>query len=495
MGKEKMITNETGDVTYRRAKVWRIALSQMNSGGAMCFYILLTYASYVANAGYGIATAVVGVILTLTRVFDGITDPIIALLIDKTNTKFGKIRIWLFGGWLWESIAVCMLYIWASGKGHGIVTFVLLYMFYVIGYTMNNVCGQIIGPVMVNDPKQRPLVGVWSTVYNYFVPMAMNIVFAMVLLPKFGNEYTLEMLATSCVVAVAVSFVLVVLACIGVSEADKPENFVSVNAAGKDKIKIKDMISLLKTNRPLQMYIAAAASDKLAQQTATQSIVTTMLYGILIGNMQFSTMLSVIAMIPSIIFAIIGGKYAGKHGSKEAITTWTWVCMGATAVTVVFLCVIDMKSIAVSIAPMIMFFLLTLVTNGCKMCVTTATGAMCADVIDYEMSRSGKFLPAVVTATYSFLDKLISSLGATIAAACVALIGYTTTLPQPTDPATPSIKVMTLVLFYGLPIIGWICTIVAMRYSPLSKETMVDVQRKIAEDKKAAVEQVIKEYV
>jgi hypothetical protein len=44
-----------------------------------------TYTVTVANEGYGIATAVVGLILTATRILDGVTDPIIAIIIDKMN--------------------------------------------------------------------------------------------------------------------------------------------------------------------------------------------------------------------------------------------------------------------------------------------------------------------------------------------------------------------------------------------------------------------------
>ncbi len=483
--RKKISQSETDGVVYRHAKTWRIALSQLNTGASMCFYILLTYASYLANAGYGILTAVVGIVLTATRILDGITDPLIALAIDKTHTKFGKIRIWLIGGWLLESLAIYLLYVWGSGRGHGIVMFIFLYVIYIIGYTMNNVTGQIIGPVMVNDPKQRPMVGVWSTVYSYVMPMIMTMVIVMGVLPKYGNEYTVDMLAVSCEICIAISFVLVLLACIGVSKADIPENFTGVSASGngRDRVKVRDMFSLLKSNRPLQMYIIAAASDKLAQQTASQSIVSTMLFGILIGNMQLSTMMSVIVMLPSIVFAIFGAKYAGKHGSKEAIVRWTWVCAAVAVVSVLFCSFADLAQVTVAIIPTIIFFLLMLVLNGAKMCVTTATGAMCADIIDFELERSGKFLPATVTATYSFLDKLISSLGATIATASVALIGYTATMPQPTDSPTAAIKVMTLLLYYGLPLLGWICTLAAMKFSPLSKEKMVEVQKKI-QDKK-----------
>ena len=60
----------------------------------------------------------------------------------------------------------------------------------------------------------------------------------------------------------------------------------------------------------------------------------------------------------------------------------------------------------------------------CKMCVTMSSNAMMADIIDYELDRSGKFIPAAVTGTYSFIDKLVSSFSAAIATGLVALIGY-----------------------------------------------------------------------
>jgi len=473
--------NKENEVVYRKSKTWQIALAMMNNGCAMCFYILVTYASYVANVGYGVATAVVGVILTVTRIWDAITDPLVGMMIEKTNTKFGKIRIWLVLGWLLESLAVLMLYSWASGKGHSTLLFIVLYLVYVVGYTMNNMAGLVINPVLTNDPKQRPTVGVWGTVYSYFVPMIFSGILMMVVLPKYNNEYTVEMLSESAYLCVGISFIFLLLSCIGISHADKPENFVGLK---NERVKFKEMIQILKENKNLRMFILAATSDKLAQQVASNSIVTTMLYGILIGNMQLSTKLSIMAMLPSIIFAILGAKYAGKHGNKEANVTWTRACLIFCAVILVFYGVIDMRSISTSMIMMIVYFATTLLLNGMKMCVTTATTAMLADVTDYELLRSGNYLPAVVSGTYNFVDKLVTSISALIATGCVALIGYTTTMPQPTDSYSNSIKVVCLFLFYVLPILGWICTLIAMRKYDLTKERMVDIQKEI-EVKKA----------
>ena len=136
---------------------------------------------------------------------------------------------------------------------------------------------------------------------------------------------------------------------------------------------------------------------------------------------------------------------------------------------------------------------LRLVLNGAKMCVTMSSNAMMADIIDYELDRSGKFIPAAVTGTYSFIDKLVSSFSAAIATGLVALIGYKNSMPQPSDPSTPAIFWMTMSLYFGLPLIGWVCTLCAMRHSPLSKEKMEEVQKSIQEKKQAEVEKVIDE--
>ena len=54
---------------------------------------------------------------------------------------------------------------------------------------------------------------------------------------------------------------------------------------------------------------------------------------------------------------------------------------------------------------------------------------------------------------------------------------------------------MTMVLKFGLPIIGWIITLVAMRSCPLTKEEMVNVQKRIAEKKAAAQSEFYKEQL
>lgn len=483
----KASQSEIDGVQYRRAKLWQIILYACNGLVGMSVYSLINMASYSASIGYGVATAALGVILTCTRILDGITDPLLAFLYDRVNTRFGKLRVLMVSGFLIEGVALLCMFNFMSSKGFGWVTFTVLYVVYVIGYTITNMTAQTIPAILTNDPKQRPTVGVWTTAFNYLVPMVMMMVLNMVLLPAFGGDYNQGFLSAACWVCLGMGAVGTVLVCIGVSEFDKPETFAGTRKVS-EPLKLRDMADVLAHNKPLQCYIASNASDKLAQQVGSQSVINTLLFGILIGNMGLSTLLTVVSMIPSIFFAAFGAKFAGKHGSKKGIVTWSYVSMTVTALLVLFFIFTDPKRIAVMGSPnMIIYVLLNLALNGSNMCITTCNNSFMADCIDYELDRSGRYVPAVVSGTYSFVDKIITSFSAVIATSSIMLVGYTHSLPQPSDELTGGIFWLTLALKFGLPLIGWAITLIAMRDCTLSREEMIEVQKRIAEKKKEGI--------
>ena len=94
----KPTQSEIDGVQYRRAKLWQIILYACNALCGLTVYSLIGQASYAASIGFGISTMAVGAILTSTRILDAITDPLLAFLYDRVNTRFGKLRILIMGG-------------------------------------------------------------------------------------------------------------------------------------------------------------------------------------------------------------------------------------------------------------------------------------------------------------------------------------------------------------------------------------------------------------
>ena len=216
---------EEKTITYRKVPVWQVILGQLKNGASMAFYVLMGMVTYLGSSGYGIDTIVVGTLLTVSRVFDGVIDPFLAVWIDRFNTKHGKLRILMLIGLGVRALAVLLLFnIFSNGK-HGIVMFLILYLLNIVGNSIFDIVSNMIPAVMTNDPKQRPSIEVWGTVYSYLFPTVFTVISTMVILPKFNNEYSVAYLSTICILYIVIAAVLTLISFIGLTPIDKPENF------------------------------------------------------------------------------------------------------------------------------------------------------------------------------------------------------------------------------------------------------------------------------
>ena len=105
---------------------------------------------------------------------------------------------------------------------------------------------------------------------------------------------------------------------------------------------------------------------------------------------------------------------------------------------------------------------------------------MTADCADYEVYRSGKYVPGLMGTLFSLVDKLVSSFAPMIAGLMYAAIGFKTALPDIDTPRSDELLYVTLFLSYGIVIIGLLCNLVALKFYPLTKEKMEEIQDEIA---------------
>lgn len=59
------------------------------------------------------------------------------------------------------------------------------------------------------------------------------------------------------------------------------------------------------------------------------------------------------------------------------------------------------------------------------------------------------------------------------------VMGYNSRLPQIGDAVTPELKWTTLFLYCGVPILGWICSLISMRFYALDKRKMHEITREL----------------
>lgn len=488
--------SERDGVEYRKAALWEILIGMANNGANVTFYLMIGFASMIATQGYGIAMALAGVLIAGTRVLDGLVDPFFAAFFDRFNPKKGKIRICLLAGWAITALGLLLLYNWAAGQfegAAGVAAFLASYIVFIIGYNVNGIAAGTIGIVITNDPTQRPMTGVVGTIYSYCVPLVLTNVITFVILPKYDNQYNLQMLGELVIWFIFAALIFVLLACIGLRKIDVAKTFEGIDLEGKgekeEKLSLREMWSVLKDNRPLQLYMLTGISDKLAQQTMSQSVVNNLVAGVLIGSYAASTMVGNVSNIVGIFFAFGGGIFIAKWGAKKATTVWSWISIALSAGTVIFFLFLGgpngMDVLGAVGVPIFIYAALNLSRTGAGMALTTVNAAMRADVVDYEYERSGNYMPAVVSAIYNLVDQVVSSLGVAIATFGISLVGYANSVPQMGDKPTWPIFWMAMFLMFGMPILGWICNIIAMKFYKLDRERMIQVQKTLNERKDA----------
>ena len=470
--------------TTGKIKQWQLILAPASACIPTMFIILLTFASYVATGVYGVSTVLAGYIITGTRVFDAITDPLIGLWCDRFESKWGRARPLTIIGWAIMSVSVFAMFKLGLGAGLGklsVLVFILIYLVYILGYTIFNIGSGLVQPIMGKNLKDRAILARGQTVYTTVLSSTISMILAATLMPKHNYRMGLPLFADLCVMVILASAVLIAITYIAVTTSGT-DVMASYKGMSKDPIKMKDALDLVLHNRDMQMYTIAAASDKLALQTASNSAITVMIFGIIIGNYKFNASLNLVNMFVTLaLLFFFVSRLAGKSGLKKANILWTSTSIAMYALMWVFLLCVDTLQITVNPVLKVVFIVLYCAMGASKMATSCVSNPLRYDIIDYEFSRSGRYMPALVNTVYSFIDKLISSLASTIVALSVATIGYTEGMPQATDELTSGVFWVGTFLWLGVPIIGYVCTLVAMRWYKLDKKTMDEVQRKNAE--------------
>jgi Na+/melibiose symporter-like transporter len=431
----------------------------------------------------------------MMRIWDGVTDPFIGYVVDKTDGKFGKNRPFMIIG----QVILCITSFILFHVTHKLpektsvrfAFFIVVAMVYYIGYTFQCVVTKSAQTCLTNDPKQRPLFSVFDGIYNTILFTVMAIVAAN-LGTQYGTMTSTEVFHKLWVVTAIGSAICTTIAVISIAPKDRSEFFGTGKAI---RVGLKDYWDTLKNNRAIQMLVVSASTDKLATSAKT-STVTLVLFAIIAGNYTLSGTLTGFTSVPGLILLIfMVGGLATKLGQRKAMLIGSWggiFINGALALLWLFGDATSMTNAEGGLQWSyftILYVILTVAYTGFQGVSGNIVIPMTADCADYEVYRSGRYVPGMMGTLFSFVDKIISSLAPMIAGLMFAAIGFKETMPDVQTPLTPELKYVGVFLAYGMVIIGLICNVIALKFYPLTKEKMEEIQGEIAEIKAKAMQE------
>ena len=485
---------QAGGGALNRAKMYQLVLFPFNNGATNVYYVLLmNYIAYYANGVLGLLLAFATTMVTVTRALDAFIDPVVGMFIDRTETKIGKFRPFIILGNAIMAVSSLALFygtrlIPADAEALKYVMYTVFYMLLMVGYSIQTSCTRSGQTCLTNDPKQRPTFTMFNTIAS-LVGMGVTMATASVVGGNvgFGTEDFFNFLIP---LVIILSAALTALAVIGIAGKDRKEYWGLGDGHAQPNLKVSDYVQIFKSNKELQRLAIAASGTKFAFALATQTAVGALLYGCMMGDYnQFYLPMYVMGYVFSAPFFVGGLKISQKHGQKKTLVTFTTIALVMYLGVTVLLALWDPDNPAMGLSLFsmeggfhlqinlytVIFIVLYGLGYGAYYSTADMAIPMVADVSDYEMYRSGNYAPGIIGTLFSFVDKLVSSLAATVLGIAVTFVGLTT-LPDTHTPYMEGMNVLTIVLFCVIPIIAWVCTLLAMRGYTLTGERMKEIQ-------------------
>lgn len=492
------MNNQTEAKGIHRARLWQVGGFALNNTATNLYLFFMNFIAYYLTGFVGVGVVLASTLITSMRIWDAVTDPFIGYIVDKTNGKFGKNRPFMvIGNIILALTSFIMIAVTHKlPESARFIFFVFIYMIYIIGYTLQCVVTKAAQTCLTNDPKQRPLFSIFDGIYNTLLFSVMPILFTGIFAKRYGG-FTDMFFMSAWRVTAPLSALLTILAVISIASKDRCEYFGTGKAI---KVGFKDYWDVLKNNRAIQMLVISASTDKLALITQANGTVLVMIFAIICGNFALAGAIAAYTAIPTMLFLFFGAGYiATKLGQRKAMLFGTIGGIITCVLQIILfyagnptdLSFPGVEGFAGWNFFTVAFVLLYLCMKGFTAVSGNIVIPMTADCADYEVYRSGRYVPGLMGTLFSSVDKIISSLGATIIGVMCAAIGFKDKLPDINTALTGQLKFVGVFSMYGLLIIGLVCNLIAMKFYPLTKAKMAQIQEEIAAIKERAAKENI----
>ena len=498
MAKTRTLPDKYYDKDYEtngihRVPLWRIAGFALNNTATNLYLMFMNYVSFYLLGFVGVGMVMASSFTMAMRIWDGVTDPFIGYMVDKTNGKFGKNRPFMVIGNIILAASSFIMFHFTHKLPEGPARFIFFVVFcciYYLGYTCQCVVTKSAQSCVTNDPKQRPMFASFDGVYNTLVFAILGII-----IPRIANSYndvggyaSLEFFDTLWKMTAIMSAIFTTIAVISIAPKDRSEFF----GTGKPvKVGLKDYWDTLKNNRAIQMLVLSASTDKLGSSAKSSAVMVAMFACIAGSNLLQSNVTGLVTIPSTIVCFLFISFFATRLGQRKAMLIGSvggLITNGILAALWLFGDPTTMTSNPETGALnwgyfLIIYLVFTIITAGFQGISGNIVIPMTADCADYEVYRTGKYVPGLMGTLFSFVDKMVSSFAPMVAGVMFSMCGFTDHNPVMGDPVTPGLRMGVVFCAYGMIMLGLVCNLIAMKFYPLTKEKMAEIQDEVAQIK------------
>lgn len=441
---------------------------------SMFWKIFGMYLLFFYTKVFGISPAAAGTMFLLTRIWDAVNDPIMGLLSDRTQTRWGKYRPYLLWGGIPFALIGIMTFFtpdWGENAklAYAYVTYTLMMMIYTV---VNVPYASLLG-VMSPHPRDRNTL----SSYRMFFAYVGSFITFMILQPLVdafssgssrGDQISTEPGAwTAAVAMIGLLCALLFFLCFRwtkerVKAADETRNKASV---GTD-------LKRLFTNRPWWILLASGISallfnsirDGVALFYFTDYVTSTFrtaAFGWTVG-----TIYLLVGQASNMIGVALAAPVANRIGKKKTY-------LGAMILAALLSCFFFM----LKPDQIMLIMIFQVVISACAGIIFPLLWSMYADIVDYQELKTGRRATGLILSSSSMSQKFGWAVGGAITGWLLAAFGYDADLAVQSQNAVHGVRLM----MSFLPAIGCILAVIAIALYPLGEKKVLEITAQLNE--------------
>ncbi len=390
---------------------------------SMVSMYFLTFATEALDLSDKLMWFMSGAFLVL-GVFDALNDPITGIIVDNTNTRWGKFKPWIVLGAILGGILTVLLFTdLGLGDAAYAVFFVIVYLMWDIIYGLNDIAYWTMLPSLTQDQKQRERMG-------SFARICANVGMYAVVLSVTGltDGYTSKKgFFLMAVGVVVLTWLFLCFTVFGVRERrDAYKN--------EEKTHLRDLVTILKEND--QLRITAIAMGLFMIGYCTTTGFGTYYFKYVFRNPDLYTVFAGVLGVSQLAALLIFPKFSAKFNRKKLYTGATVMVFAGYVIFFVG----DGKMGVVAVAGLLIF--------AAQAFIQLLMLMFLADSIEYGQWKIGRRNESVTFSVQPVVNKIGGAISKGVISVTLILSGINSavTVDDVTDSGILMLKLSMLVL-------------------------------------------------
>lgn len=422
------------------------------------WYLLFFYTDV-----FGLEAAAAGFMIMLLRSLDAVVDPVVGMIADRTETKYGKFRPYL----LWGAVPLVLMVILTfttpdisySGK---LIYAYITYGAMMILYSVINIPYSAMLGVLTSDPVERTTL----SSYKYVGAYLGGLVISAALLPMIkyvSPDNAAKGWQLAMIVLGAVAIILYVLTFFATKERVQPpkEQKTSVLKDLKDLVSNGPWVVLLFVS--LSMILSVASRMNITTYYFKYYVGTQTFFGVEYGYEWLTSMFNTIGMIMSIV-GVIAVSWVVKHVGKirtfilyfiiNLVLTGSFYFMNPHDVTIMFV----VQAIASFVGGPL----------------STLIWAMYADTADYSEYKNGRRATGLAFSAAIMAQKFGWAIGAWFTGLLLTYFGFQANMAQ-----NNNVQDVIRSLMSSIPVLFGIISVILVIFYKLNDKKMKEIESEL----------------